>query len=343
MNRKVTLYDIAREAGVSGCSVSWILSDDPRSLKMRVETRQRVLETAQKLGYRRNQLASATRTGRTMTIAAVLSLPQIHQLAPVNLLIFSGIMLEASHWKYSVKVFSDDDLESAFRSIEENRIDKVVFHSINQEKREQAAILAEKYSMQLVYSLERGHHGFPAVNVDNTETTCKMVHYLAEHGHRRIGLLCVPHNFHYVRDRHAGYLLGMKECGLAVDPKWICCSDNASESVEKMLRLPADRRPTAYVAAADSLAANAQKAALEHGLRIPEDFSVMGIGDTEIGKYTFRKLTTMNESQLESGKMLVNLLLGQPVGIPDEFNVYHTHAAVVERESVYNINPGGKK
>lgn len=343
MNRKVTLYDIAREAGVSGCSVSWILSDDPRSLKMRSETRQRVLETAQKLGYRRNQLASATRTGRTMTIAAILSLPQIHQLAPVNLLIFSGIMLEASHWKYSVKVFSDDDLESAFRSIEENRIDKVVFHSINQEKREQAAVLAEKYSMQLVYSLERGHHGFPAVNVDNTETTCKMVHYLAEHGHRRIGLLCVPHKFHYVQDRHAGYLLGMKECGLAVDPKWICCSDNASESVEKMLRLPADRRPTAYVAAADSLAANAQKAALEHGLRIPEDFSVMGIGDTEIGKYTFRKLTTMNESQLESGKMLVKLLLGQTIGIPDEFNVYHTHAAVVERESVYNINLGGKK
>jgi len=335
LNRKVTLYDVAREAGVSGCCVSWILSGHPKSNKMREETRKRVMDIARSLGYRRNQLASATRTGQIMTIAAILSFPKIHDFAPVNLQIFSGIMEEASKWRYGVKVFSDENLKDSFSTIEENRIDKVIIYSVSQEIREQAAVLAEKYSMQLVYSLERGHHGFPAVNVDNAATTCRMVHYLAEHGHRRIGLLCVPHRAYYVKDRHAGYLQGMKECGLSVDPDWIRCFDNVCESVEQMLALPARRRPTAYVAVADTLAAEAQNAAIAHGLRIPEDFSVIGIGDTEVGRYTFRKLTTVNESLQESGNLLVRLLLGMPAGTPDEFNVYHTQSRIIERESVY--------
>ena len=338
MKKQITIRDVAREAGVSVCCVSWVLNHHARSSVVSEPTRQRVVESAAKLGYHRNQLASATRTGKVNTIAAILSFEKFHSMAPVNQQILFGIMLEASQWKYGVRVFPDDDLETTFQDIAENRIDKAILHSVEPTIREQAAVLAERYSIQLAYSLERGHHGFPAVNADNVETTCKMVHYLVEHGHRRIGLLCVPHKYYYIQDRHAGYLQGMRECGLAVDPDWIRCSDNVVESVDLLLGLPASRRPTACVTLADSLAANAQKAALERGLRIPEDFSVMGIGDTEIGRFTFRKLTTMNESQLESGKMLVRLLLGQEVGTPDEFNVYHTHATLVERESVHHFS-----
>ena len=205
--------------------------------------------------------------------------------------------------------------------------------------REKTAELAEKSGIHLVFCYERGHGRFPAVNADNEETTAESVHYLAGHGHTRIGLFCVEHWATYVGDRHNGYLRGMKECGLTVDPRWIRCDDNVEQSVELMLSLPERQRPTAFVALSDILAAEAQRAAWKRGLRIPEDFSIVGIGDTEGARAAMVPLTTFQENYFEAGKILVQLALGENPGIaPDEFNVYRTHTELVERESVFNIN-----
>ena len=174
--------------------------------------------------------------------------------------------------------------------------------------------------------------------------TSKMVHYLVRNGHTRIALLCVPHRWYYVEDRHEGYLRGMAECGLKVDPEWISCSDEIEEAVEKMLALSPPRRPTAFVALADTVAAAAQRYAVKHGFRVPEDFSVMGIGDTECSQFTVFPLTTMQETFPETGRLLVRLLMKEPVDVqPDEFNVYHTHAKLIERDSVYHITQTKKK
>ena len=111
-----------------------------------------------------------------------------------------------------------------------------------------------------------------------------------------------------------------------------------------MLALPAKVRPTAFVALSDGVAARAQRIAWEHGLKIPEDFSIVGIGDTESSVSTAVPLTTFRENFTETGKMLVRLILGEkPEIAPDEFNVYHTHAELVERKSVFNIKNNGRK
>ena len=72
-NKRVTICDIAEAAGVSACSVSWVLRNHPRSKDMNANTRQRILEAAAKLGYVQNQLAIATRTGQVNTIAVILN------------------------------------------------------------------------------------------------------------------------------------------------------------------------------------------------------------------------------------------------------------------------------
>ena len=64
-----TLRDIAKLAGVNAGSVSRVLQNHPRARAFRPETRQRILEAAQKLHYRRNELAAAIRTGRNRTVA----------------------------------------------------------------------------------------------------------------------------------------------------------------------------------------------------------------------------------------------------------------------------------
>ena len=176
------------------------------------------------------------------------------------------------------------------------------------------------------------------VNVDNAGATSKIVHYLHENGHTRIGLLCVPHQFHYITDRHAGYLRGMEECGLEPDPRWTSCSDDIEHSLEAMLALPVKKRPTALVALSDSVAAKVQAYAVRNGLVFPRDISVVGFGDSDIAGQLPFPLTTMRESLQKTGQLLVRLLMKEPMGMePDAFNVFHTHAVLVERESVFNI------
>jgi LacI family transcriptional regulator len=302
-----------------------------------VKTRQRILELAERMGYRRNQLASATRTGQVNTIAVILDLMKYQTITPFNQ-IMAGIMLESSARRQSVKVFPEDELEDTFRQIVENRINNVIILSVESALREQAAELAEKYSLNLVYAYEHGHRSFPAVNADNIEMTSKMVHYLAEHGHTRIGLLCVPHRYHYIEDRHAGYLRGMKECGLKIDPRWISCSDEIDLAIRRILALPARQRPTALVTLSNSLAARIEAYAIRNGLRFPQDISVFGIGDSDISNILPFPLTTMRESLLETGHLLVRLVMKDTVDIrPDEFNVYQTHAVLTEGESVHSI------
>ncbi|MBE6373567.1 MAG: LacI family transcriptional regulator [Lentisphaerae bacterium] len=332
-----TIKDIALEAGVNKCVVSHVLHDDAYAAKMRPETRQRILDIAAKLHYIPNQLASATSTGKVNTIALISNFSEMQGFHPVSRII-TGIMMESAARRYSIKIFDENELELAFRLIAENRIGKVISTSVKREVRAKTAELAEKYSLDLVFAYERGHGKFPAVNTDNVELTSQMVHYLAGHGHTRIALLCVPHWAHYVEDRHAGYLRGMTECGLNADPRWIACSDETERSVENMLSLPVKERPTGFIALSDIVAANAQRTAWERGLKIPEDFSIVGIGDTESSLAATVPLTTFRENFTETGKLLVRLILGEKPDIaPDEFNVYHTHAELVERKSVFNI------
>ena len=338
MNRKVTIYDIAKEAGVSGCCVSWVLRNHPRSKGMNADTRQRILNAAAELGYVQNQLATATRTGQVNTIGVILNFAFGQDTAFVNKIV-EGILVEASIRKHYIKIFSDDDLEASFRAIRENRINSVISTSVLAPVREKTAELAEKSGIQLVFCYERGHGKFPSVNADNEENTARAVHYLAGKGHTRIGLFCVPHWATYVDDRHNGYLRGMDECGLTVDPRWIRCSDAIEQSVKDMLSLPKQLRPTAFVALSDILAAEAQRAAWKRGLRIPEDFSIVGIGDTEGARAAMVPLTTFQENYFEAGNMLAKLALGVKLDIaPDGFNVYRTHPKIIERESVFNIS-----
>ena len=338
MRKKVTIYEISKEAGVSTCCVSWVLRNHPRSSEVSEKTRRRILETAEKLGYHRNQLAAAVRIGKVNTIAVILNFEKYQSITSFCQ-IMAGVMLEASRLGLSVKVFSDSDLDIAFRQINENLIDQVIMLSVNYQVRDRAAELAEKFSIKLVYAYERGHRNFPAVNVDNVEITSRMVHHLAAEGHRRIGLLCVPHQSNYVIDRHDGFILGMKECNLTIDPELVHCSDDIENSLKYCMELPVDRRPTAFVALSDTIAAKVQAYALRNKLRFPEDISVIGIGDFEISRMQPFPLTTMGESLLEVGHLLVTLLRNEAMPMqPDGCNVYHTHAELIRRESVCKLN-----
>ena len=121
MARNATICDVAREAGVSVCCVSWVLRNHPRSREVGERTRLRVLAAAEKIGYRRNSLASATRTGQVSTIAVILNFRMMQNLSSSGRFLI-GIMMEASRRKLSVKIFSEEDKKNFCENVALGRI-----------------------------------------------------------------------------------------------------------------------------------------------------------------------------------------------------------------------------
>ena len=333
----VTIKDIARLANIDTGAVSRTLRNHPDSLRLRPETRERITRIARELGYQKNQLAFATRTGIVNTIAVIGAFSG-NQFSVYVARIIDGILQESARCGFSVKVYSEQDLPGTFAEIAGAQIRHVLSICIEKNKREECAEFAAAYNLNMVFLYERPHNGFPSINVNDFEAGVRAVRHLAGLGHRRIGLICVPHNrYYYVDDRHDGYLAGMKAAGLEIRPELILCSDQSEEGIMRMLTLPADRRPSALFAIADNLAMLAERCALRLGLRLPEELSVIGIGNDNLTKFAAVPLSTVDESLQLLGSSAVDLLLKRDCPAkPDPLGVYRIQPKLLLRESVAN-------
>ena len=336
----VTLKDIAKLANIDTGAVSRTLRNHPEAQRLRPETRQRIIDIANKLGYKRNTLASAVRTGFLETIAVIGEFD--HRTLPFYVAqVISGILSESTLHNYGVKIYSDNDLPDAFAEINSSMIKRVISMSPEYPKREETALLSEQYGMRLVFAHEYSVRNFPAVNVDNFLAAKQAVSHLIQAGHKRIGLLCAPHHFYYQTQRHNGYLQALADAELEVDQDIIFCSDEIEKSLDKMFSLPEKKRPTAIFGLADDLALRTQIYAIKHGLKLPDDLSIFGFGNFEFCNVLL-PLSTIDEQLSTCGEIMVKVLLEKPCGIvADKNNNYLIKPVLISRDSVKQIKMKG--
>ncbi len=336
----VTINDIARLANVDKSTVSMTLRNHPNARNLRAETRERIRKIAHELGYQSNASAVSIRTGQVNTIAVVGEFGRERMVMySANL---AGIIQEASRLNFGIKLFSDQDLKQTFADINANRIRHIISMSVEKEKREETAEYVRKLGLELVYIYEHPHDGHPCVNIDNAEAASQAVRYLASLGHRKIALACVPHLFHYIEERHEGYLRGLEQSGLSPDPELIFCSEDTEMHIRRLLALPVRKRPTAIFAIGDNLAMLAEKTAVRAGLRLPDDLSIFGFGNDPAGKYALSALSTIEECFEQRGQIAVKILIEKKCGIcPAKTDFYLVPPKLVIRESTKQ--PNGKK
>lgn len=340
----VTLKDVARLAGTDITSVSNTLRQSPRAAELRPETRERILEAARRLGYRRNAFAASMRTGENKTVAVISS----YENLAINInahKVLSGILQEASELKYGIKIYPDRELPKRIDEILGEQIRHVICMSVEQPERLELALLCRMNQLRLAYVSEAAQDEFPAVNIDNYNIAGKVAHCLAEHGHRRIALLCPPHRYHYIVQRHNGFLAGLRECGVEPDFKLIQCvaDDIMEKAAHDMFALPPAQRPTAVFAIGDGLALTLLHAAIRNGLRVPEDVSIFGFGNSEGSASAFVPLCTTEEKSMEVGKTALRLVLGMETGIaPDAEGNCLIPAELILRDSICAIHPETK-
>ena len=153
---------------------------------------------------------------------------------------------------------------------------------------------------------------FNSVLISNTDATCSATEYLIQHGHREIGYLkseITIKNFFY---RQEGYQRALKTHGLEIPENGIISlpptMDGARTAMNRMLE-DGLKLPTALVADNDIIALGAMKAMQDHGLKVPEDVSLIGFDDLPFCSITTPGLTTIRVFKQEMGRTAVRRLI----------------------------------
>lgn len=309
-----TMHDIAARAGTSVAAVSVTLNGaKSKTLRVGSETRARIEQAAEELGYRRNPSARALVTGRTHVIGIML--PNIMAFAehdPFFSLVTTGVTACAGRRGYNVMLFTasagEDGTPSA-RMID-RRVDGVILVSPSTD-----AICAECIRQGIsVVSVAGGPESAPlSVDSDDFAGALTATRHLLGLGHRRIAHLAGRAGISTTAPRLEGYKAGLREAGIEFDPG-LCLrgdfnrADGYASTIE-LLNRQLRTRPTAIFAANDLSAHGALDAIHDAGLSTPGDIAVVGYDDTWYATVARPALTTVQMSVSALGERAAAMLI----------------------------------
>mgnify|MGYP000848530773 FL=1 len=267
---RVTIKDVAREAGVSVTTVSQALNK-PEGSRVAEATRVNVCAVAERLGYRANPSARALRTSRTDTIALV-----GRDLVTTEFLggLVRGAQDEARrHGGMLIVADTGDDGDNVIRHLRDHRVDGIILGAFyHQELTVPAAMRGLPTVLVNAFTREPGYSW---VVPDEEAGGRSAAEVLLAAGHRRLAMIGNHDDIPASRGRRAGFTARCREA--RVDPVVReCAPDAVSAREQAMLLLSGPDRPTGVFCFSDVMAIGVYFAAAGLGLRIPEDLSVVG-------------------------------------------------------------------
>ena len=301
-----TIKDVAALANVSYSTVSRALSG---KTPVDEETRRRVLDAVEKLGYRPNMLARGLKNAGTHMIALVI--PNINNL--IYPAVAMGVEEAARNRGYNVILCNTNEkaqIEKDYiRDLSRQWIDGVILALTSSEQ--MIMELSEK-NVPVVLLFRGVDYPIDQVLVRNKKGACEMVRYLIERGAKKIAIVNGRRELTLYKERYEGYVEALKEAGIRLDRNFVLELDGESdtkacEAVTKFLK--AGYCPDAIFAASDPLAWGTMRAVKEAGFRIPEDISVAGFDNLVTSGLLTPSLTTMTHPFMEMGMTAANRLI----------------------------------
>jgi len=305
---RVTIEDVAREAGVSVATVSRALRGLPN---VSPRTRDRVETVAFRLRYRPDPAAARLATGRSRTIGLGVPIPGSWYFAQV----MAGAEAVLAEHGYDLLLYAVDDVAARGRFLAEagiprSRMDGVILVELPLDDDELARLAATTPNVVIV----GGRSGsFDSVAIDNCDAARVATRHLVGLGHVRIGLIgCSPEGatcFTVPQHRREGWLAALAEADISALPEWEQAGDfsvvGGTEAMARLLTLA--EAPTAVLAMSDEMAMGALRAVRDAGMRCPDDVSVMGIDDHELSEVI--GLTTIRQPVVDHGAIAARMLV----------------------------------
>ncbi len=306
--QKVTIRDVARQAGVSPTTVSRYMNNH---LSLPAATVERIEDAVKKLNYHPNSLARKLSLGQSKTIGLIT--PDIAN--PYFASLASAIEDEATRHGYSVLLCSTQNQLakelSYLQQLRAKQFDGVLLMTAHGHEK-CIADLVDRYAHVVVIDEDVEHSRVAKVLIDNAGGGREATQHLVQLGHRRIAFIGGPEHQLSVKERFLGYLNVLQAHHIEIETQLIhfgpYIKEFGAEATRRLLTLRP--RPTAIFAANDYLALGALKALKDHGVRIPREMSLIGFDDIPHADLLDPPLTTIRQPIDDLGRIAVKVLLG---------------------------------
>ncbi len=343
MKLKTKISDIAARCEVSSATVSLVLNGKPG---VSDETRQRVLDAAADLQYplpSPEASVSAINLG-TVGMVVKIDLDRPPQANPFYSKVMLGIeetcRRAGINLMFSTVPVDGENQPSETPALLHNpTVDGLLFVGVNVDDNLALSVRSRSCPLVLVDAYSSSE-ALDSVISDNYRAAYQAVEYLLSKGHRHIGLaggepVCFPS----ILERRAGYTRALKDGGVndVYSANFNINRTNGQAEIQTLIR--ENPQITALFCINDEIASAAVRAALEIGLRVPDDLSVVGYDDTYLASVAHPPITTMRVDTVALGRAAVHLLslrAGHPYAARMTLTI---HPTLVERESVSAPKP----
>lgn len=302
----VTIKEVATRAGVSTATVSRVLN---RRGKYTAGTEQRVLAAVRELGYAVNRTARSLKTGTSATMGVVL--PASCLLDHPDILHTALGYLAARG--YSVQLLQDQGLEEGVTGLDSGRFDGLLCVMTPMSQRTLGELLETGKGFVLM-GVETERQDVNLVEIDYFQAGYTATKELIGLGHRDI-LFVSGHGEQYRgRELLRGYLLALDENGIRYREELLVNGDVPAEAEGAALGYDAVKERleagfSAVFADDDRVAAGVLRWAADAGVRVPEELSVVGVGDLPLSAYLHQPLTTVKLPFVQFGELGAEILV----------------------------------
>ncbi|HIT63942.1 MAG TPA: LacI family DNA-binding transcriptional regulator [Candidatus Ventrimonas merdavium] len=330
----VGIRDVAKYAGVSPSTVSRALSG---VAFVEPETKEKVLKAVKDLNYKPNLAARSLKRGGSRLIGLIL--PDIaNPYYPEVVKYIESCAIKAGYSLILCDALGSAEREQEyFKTLEYLFVDGIFYiastEDISHVKPYVGAIPMVVVNRTLDIDV-------PSINIDNVDAAYQAVHYLTEHGHRKISLYINEKSNQYNRERFQGARKALEEAGIQDYERFMVrgvrSEDDAYYKTLELMKQ--EERPTAIFLFNDYMAAGTYLGITRSGLRIPEDISIVGFDDIPQVKYLNPPLTTLRHSLVDTCDVIFESLMEQ---IRTQKcagkSITYFKGRLIERESVKTI------
>ena len=300
----VTIYDVAREAGVSMATVSRVVNGNKN---VKENTRKKVLEVIERLDYRPNAVARGLASKRTTTVGVVI--PDITNTYFAALA--KGIDDIAEMYKYNIVLANsdeDDEKEVAVvNTLFSKQVDGIIFMGYHLTEKIRSEFSRSRTPVVLAGTVDVEHQ-LPSVNIDYKNATADAVRHLLKRN-KKIAFVSGP----LVDDingkiRLVGYKEALKEAGVNYSEGLVFESKYRYDDGYALAERLVSSKATAAIVTGDELAAGLLNGLADHGVSVPEDFEIITSDDSQIARYPRPNLTTIAQPLYDLGAISMRML-----------------------------------
>jgi LacI family transcriptional regulator len=339
-NKRATIKQVAKAAGVSTQTVSRVINDRP---DVSPETRGRIQQVIMELDYQPSALARSLIQQRSYTLGVVTA--GLKFMGPSRTL--NGITNKAEELGYALLLeqllqFDTDNIKPLLQNLLARHVDGIVWAvpEVGDNRRWVGEILND-VPVPVVFLTMQPRPGVSTVAVDNYAGGVLVVRHFLDQGYRRIGHISGPLDWWEARQRKQAWQDSLQKAGISVkdtacaEGNWSCSSADAAftqllESYPGM---------DAVFAGNDQMALSVLQIAHRRGLRVPQDLAVIGFDNMAESAYFWPALTTINHNLYEIGCRAVQETVEQIEAVHrdeklEPQNIFLTPELIVRESSV---------